>query len=452
MPGTVLQIAHGFPPASGSGSNRALAFARYLPAFGWRPVVLTPGTPWASNSDVQLLAQLPPGVTVVRTSSFERRPGVRPTSDDIAAPTRGASPGGRVLRGGLKSQVGHARRFPDAHRGWTIPAVAAGWRVVRDERVDLLYSTAGPFTCHVVALALHRLTGLPWVAELRDGWYRWNRAIFADYPRWRGWLEEPLERAVVRGAARVVLVTDLMAEAFRRQYPGLPAGHFQVVSNGFDPQQLRGAGPPPSRSDRFQVLHAGALYHGRGIASFLEAAGRLAQEDADFACHFELRLVGSLDGEARSEVARQVDCYRLGDRVSYAGYLDHEQALAAMRAADLLLLVSNTTPGAEAAVPGKLFEYLAVRRPVLAVTPGGADAAAVVWRTRAGWVAPAHDPDAIREQLASAFAAHRRGDTPRPDDEEIARFDRRYLTRDLARVFDAVLAERGHAEPPRVRA
>src|SRR4051812_36963668 len=172
--GRVLVIAHHFPPAGGSGSNRALAFARYLPEYGWRPTVLTPGAEWAANRDDGLLRDMPAELRVVRTRSFEPRTRPGPAVAASASSTRAPS--------GVRRQLGHLKRFPDAHLGWLPFALAAA----RRERYEVAYSSSGPFTSHVVGLLLKRVTRRPWVAELRDGWYSWNRAIFDDYPTWRG--------------------------------------------------------------------------------------------------------------------------------------------------------------------------------------------------------------------------------------------------------------------------
>jgi glycosyltransferase involved in cell wall biosynthesis len=415
--GRVLMIAHHFPPAGGSGSNRALAFARYLREYGWRPTVLTPGAEWAINRDDRLGGEIPADVRVIRTRSWEPRHPPLPLQ--AAAPSPRGTP-----TGSMRSHLGHVKRFPDAHLGWLPFALAAARRV----SFDVAYSSSGPFTSHLVGLALKRLTGRAWVAELRDGWYRWNRAIFPDYPAWRDRLERRLEATALRSADRVVLVTDRMAAAFRCQYPDLPSEHFAVVSNGFDPAQFLTAGQPGPEFPGWNVVHAGALYYGRSLANFLEAAARVAAADANFARAFSLTLIGTLDGSARAELSQRATATRIQIR----GQLDHASTIEGMRSADALLLVANTTPGAEATVPGKLFEYLAIGRPVLAVAPPDSSSADVLEQTGGGWLAPAGKPEAIASVLSQAFYERSRGADPR----EVARFDRRVLAGDVAGVFD----------------
>jgi glycosyltransferase involved in cell wall biosynthesis len=405
-------LAHGFPPAGGSGSNRALAFARYLPMFGWRPLVLTPDVDWASNRDDGLLARVSPELGVVRTASLEPRPRVAAAVSGHMAT--------RKAPGRLRRQLGHLKRFPDAHIGWLPFAMAAARRL----EFDVIYSSSGPFTSHVAGLALHTVTRKPWVAELRDGWYQWNRAIFPDYPAWRDPVERRLEGAVMRNASRVVLVTKRMADAFRTQYGDVPADHFDVVSNGFDPAQIV---KPPRHAARagVELLHAGALYYGRSIAPVLDALA----DDA------RLTLIGTLDGTARAEISG----HQAAPRVTLAGYRDHAATLRAMGDADVLLLVANTTDGAEATVPGKFFEYLAVGRPILAIGPRNSATEDLLRETGAGWFAAADDPQAIRAALKHAQCAKRQRELPRPDPAAVARYDRRVLTGKLARIFDDVV-------------
>jgi glycosyltransferase involved in cell wall biosynthesis len=411
-------IAHHFPPAAGSGSIRALAFTRYLPEHGWRPTVLTPGAAWASPRDDALALQIPSDVRVVRTRSWEPRP--RPPTASAAAPSHATRPSA------VRSQLGHLKRFPDAHIGWLPFALGAARRLP----LDVAYSTSGPFTSHLVGLLLKKAARKPWVAELRDGWYRWNRAIFPDYPAWRDVLERRLEAAALRLADRVVLVTERMANAFRCQYPDLPPAHFRVVSNGFDPAQLTGTAEPANDSTRFTLVHSGALYYGRSLSAFLEAARLLSERNPAFGERFELRLLGSLDGGARAEI----EASPLRGHVRFVGQVSHAESLGAMRSASALLLVSNTTPGAEATVPGKLFEYLAVGRPVLAVAPAESSTADVLRHTGGGQVVASDDVAAIAAGLEAAFG----GALP-PATSGVERFSRRALTADLAAIFDELV-------------
>ena len=421
--GRVLMLAHHFPPTGGSGSNRALAFARYLPIYGWRPTVITPAEAYAINRDDRLLGEVPPHVRVVRTRSFEAMP--RRARAVATVQSNAAKP--RAWR----QQLGHVRRFPDAHIGWLPYALAAA----RRERYDIAYSSSGPFTSHLVGLLLKRLTGRPWIAELRDGWYRWNRAIFPDYPRWRDALERSLEAAALRTADRVILVTERMADAFRQQYPALPHEHFAVVSNGFDPAQFRAdeAGwIEHAHAEGWRLVHAGALYYGRSVSALLAAAQRVIEADAAFGRDFTLRLIGTLDGSTHAEVGRS----QL--RVELAPQASHEHAIREMRAADALLLVANTTPGAEATVPGKLFEYLAVGRPVLALAPCESSTADVFKQTGGGWLAAADDVDEIARVLRQAYVER----TTPNNLAGVARFDRRRLAGELAAMFDEVTCHR----------
>jgi glycosyltransferase involved in cell wall biosynthesis len=326
----------------------------------------------------------------------------------------------------VKEHLGHLKRFPDAHLGWLPFAVA----VARRQSYDVAYSSSGPFTSHVVGLILKRFTHRPWIAELRDGWYRWNRAIFPDYPAWRDALEQRLEAAVVRSADRVICVTDRMATAFRTQYPDLPTRHFSVVSNGFDPLQFAAQTSVEPHAG-WHLLHAGALYYGRSVAAFLQAVLQVRGANAEFARDFHLTLLGTLDAEARHEIASG----QLGDSVQLRSQAPHAEAIAAMRSSDALLLVANTTRGAEATVPGKLFEYLAVGRPVLALAPPASSTADVLQTTGGGWLADAASADSIACALRQAYAERER----RPNPAAVARFDRRRLAGDLATILDEVL-------------
>lgn len=439
-----MLVAHHFPPAGGSGANRALAMATFLREYGWEPTVLTVGSPWAISRDESSLAEVPAGLRVVRTRSFEPRPralGAGPVPErrpDLRArrPVESIAP--RVAAQ-ARRHVGHLKRFPDGHAGW----IPYAWAAALRQPCDAIYTTSGPFSSHVVGLLVALSRRTPWVAELRDGWYRWNRAIFPDYPAWRGLAEGRLESAAIHRAERVVLVTERMAEAFRRQYADLPRDHFVCVPNGFLPRDVARAAEldRPNADGMLTLLHAGALYYGRSVAALLAAMRRLIDTDAELGALLRLDLVGTLD----SGVDAEVRASGLSEHVRVLGQVDHAVALAAMRNADLLLLVANTTSGAEATVPGKLFEYLVSGRPVVALAPDPSSTRDVLASTGGAYLARPDDVDAIASTLRRVLMDVRANRASRPDADAVAQFDRRRLAGEMARILDHAVETKTHA-------
>lgn len=431
----VLLVAHHFPPSGGSGPNRALAMATFLREHGWEPTVLTVDSAWAMMPDAALAAELPGDVRVVRTRSLEPRPaqpGPTPRTRARPSPVRPTT-------AGLRSHLGHLKRFPDAHAGWIPFATAAALR----ERYDVVYSTSGPFSSHVVGLLVKLVRRTPWVAELRDGWYVWNRSIFPDYPGWRGGLERRLESRALHTADRVVLVTERMAETFRRQYPDLPATHFAVVSNGYNPLQTSETAPlrAPAARQPVVLVHAGALYYGRSVAALLAAVRESLASASDQSGGVRLDLLGTLDAAARAEVTAA----GLDQHVRVLGPVDHASALAAMRQAHLLVLVANATPGAEATVPGKLFEYLVSGRPILALAPRPSSTRDVLEHTGGGYLALPDDPTSVATALRQAVDDLRHGRARTADPAAVATYDRRRLAGEMAAVLDGVVTSGANA-------
>jgi glycosyltransferase involved in cell wall biosynthesis len=415
-------------------------------------VILTVARDRVAHVDWSLEADIPPGLPVWRANSLEMRRNGYAEPMQEAANTNARSPSTvsavlRRIRRPLSAGLAHAYYFPDRHNTWFPDAVRRGLAAIRHHRVDLLFSSAAPFTNHLVALTLHGLTGLPLVLELRDGWQRWNQAIFPDYPSWRGVLESALERTTFQHAARIVLVTAQSAAAFRGQYPGIPSRRFVVVPNGFDPRDFRGltnaAATDGGRSDRFTVVHAGSLYFGRSCADFLDTVVRLARARPEFASNARVRLIGNLDQTARSEIERRLAVLGESALVERLPYVPHAQVVSMLRDASVLLLIVNTTPGGGTAVPGKLYEYLAVGRCILCIAPPGAEAADIVMRTKTGVVVTAGDRAALEREVMSLFDRWLEGSlAPERVEHEILRYQRARLTRELAAVFDAALHDR----------
>jgi glycosyltransferase involved in cell wall biosynthesis len=402
----VLLVTTNFPPNRQAGTHRLLRFARHLDTLGWRVSVLTmapesyrAGVP----VDDRLCTEIPPTVHVVRT----RVPGraAQPGAAVRAASPGASSPATRPSEHGLKRALRRAWRdvtsTPDAEFPWALTAVRAGMNLVREKRVDVILSSAPPFTCHLVAAEIARRSRLPWVADFRDPWSRAPWALEFRNQGWTGVVHRRLERLTIERATRVVLNTSPMQEDFAAHYPAATAAKFLTIPNGFDADALERTAQPVVRTaprDTVVLCHTGNLYQARDPRPLLRALAHLATSGHIPPGAFSLQLVGGAGGEfdAAGEVAR----LGLNGMVEFVPPVSHGQSLGYLRAADVLLVVQ---PDTRVQVPVKLYEYLWARKPILALASDGA-VADLIREGRIGHVVPADDEAAIGAALASLYA------------------------------------------------
>ena len=330
-----------FPPLGGMGSIRAQAFARLLPEFGWTPLVVTPRQgdhtvdPSLSWSEERVL----------RTHTFELSRTGRALADTVAG---GQAERPATWRATLSSV---ARRYiyrPDAHVGWAPFALASAWRALRRERFDAVFSSALPVTAHLVALRLHQLTGLPWVAEFRDLW-----TDFAEYegatPRA---YRERMERRWLRAASAVVATSPTWARVFAER----GAREVAVITNGFEPAEMPRRAPEPDL-----VAYLGTFYPGlQDLPTAIAAAAALR---GDRRARLRFRIIGEGTPALREAIAQS----GLGEAVEVTGNLPQRVALERAAEAAVLVLAGPTSsePLTRGHIPGKVFEYLGLGRPIL---------------------------------------------------------------------------------------
>ena len=401
-----LVIAYFFPPLGGAGVQRTLKFVKYLPEFGWRTTVVSTRSRLYPTRDDGLVEEIPAATRVVR-------PPALPLARWLAIALHKLG----LMR--LKAYVS----WPDGGLGWVPSALVAAWREVRRERPDVIFSTSAPYGGHLVALAIHRLTGIPWVADFRDEWA--SNPHLADQPRLLAFLSRRAERAITRHAARVVVAAD---------YFGLEGdASRETITNGVDPSDVpEQAGAPPA--DRFRLSFVGTVYGPIDLAPVLRALARLTAAGDIDPQRFELRIVGNvlIPGFAAPD----------GVPLARTGYVGHDRAVEEMRDSTALLLYVHQ----ESLAPsGKLFEYLAAERPVLCVTRADNLAARLVREWDAGIAAAPRDEDAIAAALRELYRRWEAGDLASPTGTRtrvLARYSRRELTRRLAGVLDAVTLTR----------
>jgi glycosyltransferase involved in cell wall biosynthesis len=416
-----LMIAYHYPPEnSSSGVLRTLKHTRYLGRFGWRVTVLTLDRDAYSMTDPKLEDQVPGDVRVIRTRFIDvkRHLAVRGTYPAFLA-------------------------IPDRWIGWWPWAVTAGHRVMKEDPVDVIYSTSPHATAHLIGWALARRAGTGWVADFRDPWYE-------DPPEpGTPWVAQVgarrLERIVVRRADRIVASTTRLRNTLAVRYPWKPPEDFVAIPNGYDEDDFS-VGVEPSRqpSDELLMVHAGNINESfRDPRPLFEAVGRAADAGLVEPMRIRIRFLGGGPFGETEEVKQAVERAGLGSRVEFLPRVSYRASLAELARANVLLLLQASTDTVDL-VPAKLFEYLRVGRPVLAVVPEGATAE-VLRDVGGGWVADPADSNALRDTLGTAYQAWTSGrlDSLTANRAALERFSRERLAGELAAQFDALLAPGG---------
>lgn len=408
-------FAYYFPPLGGGGVQRTAKYVKYLPSEGFDPIVVTGTTRGFFLRDAGLSRDVPPGTLIRRARALPLQ-------------TAQWKLDGLLRRAGVPTRLVNEALWPDNHIGWLPAAVLGGLRAVRDHQPEVLYSTSSPTTAHVAALIVHKLTGLPWVADFRDSWlFNPLDPMTKSYaPLSRA--SEALERKVVEEASYVTFADETMeACGLARDDP-----RRVVIYNGVDPDDLLPLAPAHGQlpNQRFLLSYVGSFYGSHDGAETFAAIRRLMDRGELDPRAFELRIVGHAEIERRKLESLPV---------TFTGYVSHEQALAEMARASVLLY---SRPPDDRVLSGKIFEYLCSGRPVLSVAHTESLASKLVAELGAGWCADVRDVESVTRSLREVLAEWQRGELdPRPGirEEVLRRFSRGALAGQLADVLRATI-------------
>jgi hypothetical protein len=438
----VLIVAHAFPPIGGIAVQRVLKFTKYLPDYGWQPLILTVAHSASFMLDNTLSQELPADLPVYRAPSWEplNAAQVKQTAEKLT--TTGGAPRAlqqRLFR--LLRPLYFALRIPDDKIGWYPFAVKLGRQVMQQAAIDLIFATAPPYTNLLVGKALKRASGKPLVVDYRD---EWSTIRYQDYPTnvLTGFLNRRLEMGLLAAADHLVTANPGFVESLRRAHLLSAATPQSTIMNGFDPADYQGQ-ELPAKNPRFTVVYTGTLYGERRTPKyFLQALAQLLQARPSLRRQVRACFVGTIYDKHASLVQE----YGLSDVVELLGMTPHQVAVQQQLLADVLLLIVGNGAGSEVVLTGKVFEYFGARRPILALAPLDGPAAQLIRDTQTGWVIDSEDVPTIchtLEQLYTDWVAHQLHYAP--NTELVQRYDRRVLTRQLAQLFDQLVAVRGKA-------
>jgi glycosyltransferase involved in cell wall biosynthesis len=381
----ILLVSLYWPPAGGGGVQRPLKFATYLPALGIETHVLAPDDPKWVHADPELE---PPTQAWVHRVRYLGPRGRKP-AEELHRTTG-------LERVGLQARLAFRRALvPDENVTWNATAIPAAIRIVREHEIDAVVTTSPPNSVHLVGAAVRAATGARWVADLRDSVVAHpHRRAESFAVRAKGLTDHGVARLVARSADAIVAVSDAIAA----EAAGLsPRGRVVTIANGCDFDDF--AGLEYRRGERFRITHTGSFFGKRSPRPFLQALARSG-----------LDVVARFVGDFRAADREWADDLALGDRLELLPYMSRRRALAVQRDSEaLLLLIPEAAGRGRGVLSGKVFEYLAAERPILAVVPPDGAAADLLRETGTGVVAAPEDVDGIASALAGLHARWKAG-------------------------------------------
>ncbi|MFK7971525.1 MAG: glycosyltransferase family 4 protein [Bacteroidia bacterium] len=433
----VLIITYYWPPSGGGGVQRWLKMVKHLPTYGWEPVVLAPENPDYPLIDESLTADIPENLEVVKVPIIEPRRFYQFLQKKKTGKDSGPSADELFFvdkaKLSFKSKMLLWARanllIPDARRFWVKPASRFVKKYIKENQVDAIITSGPPHSLHLIGLKVHRDTGLPWVADFRDPWTQiefFERMPLSDTSRRK---HERYEKAVMTEANAVLAVADHWVKVFS----GIGAKNVHLVTNGFDPADFPDESAPLDTT--FNLGHFGTFAGDRNPQPLWQALKQLADASSEFKKDLRIHLAGKVDPQIFTSIKEE----GLEEHLEFFGYVSHQRAVELMmNSGVLLLLINDSQANAPGRMTGKIFEYLASRRPILCVGPEDCDPAVVLKQTEAGLTVAPDDVEKLKETIAAWYADFQENKL-HVSASGYMKYSRKTLSEKVAGVLDGVV-------------
>ncbi|UCE17746.1 MAG: glycosyltransferase family 4 protein [Gemmatimonadota bacterium] len=417
--------------------QRTVKFVKYLTRFGWEPIVLTVSGEYFDVIDEDIVKDVPGDTKIYRTKSL-----VSKKRTDVFRR--------ETLRGQVNSALGRKRQItgmknkflwfirdliliPDTQVGWMPMAFVSAMKIIKKHKIDVIYTTGGPFSTFLTGYALKKLTRKPWLVDFRDAWTQFSYRAWEN--RFRKRVEHFMEHRILLNANTIVTATKSMSDYFGKVYPDIPASKFSVIQNGFDPCDFKNI--PKKEFLKFTVCYTGQVrFDMYSPEYFFEAMALLLREFVEIRKNIQVIFVGTFAEDCKSLISE----YGLKDVVKIMGYVPHREAISYQKSADVLLMFLNVGHGGEEMLTGKLLEYLNHEIPILALIPKESEAAKLICRTEAGVVVHPKNIQNIKENLYNYYMLHKEGRLSMKKVERgvLERYNRIELTGKLAELLQDI--------------
>lgn len=420
----VLIVTYYWPPSAGSGVQRWLKFSKYLPEYGWEPVIFTPENPDFELKDSSLLAEIPVELEVIKFPIWEPYSIFRKFKKEKLKDTS------KILEREKKSPIDKLAIWlranlliPDPRVFWVKPSVDYLAQIMDANKFEAIITTGPPHSMHLIGLKLKRLTGIKWLADFRDPWSTWE---FLDVLPMHSVIKkrhQQLEKEVLKEADAVITISP----TFQEEIEQIAGRGIHLVTNGFDSTDL----PLDFKKnvqvkEEINIVYTGIIDSIRDPLPFIQAYKALFENHQIKA---NLTFVGKVSDKITGYIEND---QWLKNHITFAGYVSHQEVFAYYEKAHLLLLILTNTKNAKGNIPGKLFEYIATGRPIIALGDPEGDAAKIISEAGAGKVFSHSNQEGMRIFLKEALnfiPASKTENSPNP-------FERKVLTQKLAGLLD----------------
>ena len=427
----VLIISYYWPPSGGSGVQRWVKFAKFLPQEGWQPVIYTPENPELTTIDNTLEEEIPAEAEIIKTHITEPYGIYRKFFGDGKNATQGEVNPINSQKKNLKQKISMLIRgnlfIPDPRCLWISPSVKFLKKYLRKHPVDIIVSTGPPHSMHLIAEKVAGATGLPWIADFRDPWTRMFYFKHLGLGRWAERRHKALEKSVLDNADTIVAVSPLVQEEFQ----AMTATNVELITNGYDEEDFEQVVEPDGY---FNITHTGLFASDGNPETLWKVLADKSMDDKEFAGMLRIRLAGKND----RQITDAIENAGLASSLRDVGYVDHQRAVREQKNASVLILPLRKEPEYRATLPGKLFEYLASGRPVLGIGQTDGAMARILNSTKAGVVFDWDDEASVRKYIDMCWEQFKDG-TLKAATENIGQFSRRALTERMATLMDSLI-------------
>ena len=420
----ILIITYYWPPAGGSGVQRWLKFSKYLPENGWKPYIFTPDAPSFEVKDEELISDVHPETEVWKTPIWEPYN----LKNKLLGKSKNANAGIIQDKTSSKNKMLNWVRgnifVPDPKVFWVKPSVKFLHDKIYNEGIKHVISTGPPHSMHLIALGLKKKNPkLKWVADFRDPWSELDLLEEFHLTKNSKQKYKKLEKEVLKNADVTLTVSESWVKSFNR----LGSSNVKLITNGFDEDDFN---VKVLQEDKFIIGHFGLLNHLRNPKKLWETLNILCDENPIFNEKLEIRLSGNIDTEVLQSITQ---FFHLKNKVKVLGYLSHKDVLKQYNSSSVLLLLLFNSKSGIGNYPGKLFEYFAAKRPILAFGPNDSDTQKLMNQIKIGSY-HSYEEENLKESVFSLFINKEKF----VNSSHISRFSRKALTKELGSLLNTL--------------